>query len=81
MLYGEDNLEERNKVKQQLYDKEIDIILASSVYDVGVDLSILSGLVLCGGGKSSIKTLQRVGRVIRGGKKIFLKAVLALESP
>ena len=69
MLYGEDNLEERNKVKQQLYDKEIDIILASSVYDVGVDLSILSGLVLCGGGKSSIKTLQRVGRVIRGGKK------------
>ena len=65
MLYGEDNLEERNKVKQQLYDKEIDIILASSVYDVGVDLSILSGLVLCGGGKSSIKTLQRVGRVIQ----------------
>lgn len=72
MLYGEDTLEQRTEVKRMLLDKEIQVILASTIFDLGIDIPMLSGLVLCGGGRSSIKTLQRVGRVIRGykGKKI-----------
>lgn len=72
MLYGNDNLEKRTKVKKMLEDGEIDVILASSVFDIGVDLPMLSGLILCGGGNSTIKTLQRIGRVIRKypGKKV-----------
>lgn len=77
MLYGNDSLDKRNEVKQMLIDKEIDVILASTIFDLGIDLPILSALVLAGGGKSSIRNLQRVGRVIRsnGGKKKFAAVI------
>ncbi len=65
MLYGNDSLDERNKVKAMLVNKEIDLILSSTIFDIGLNLEELSGLVLCGGGKSSIRALQRIGRVLR----------------
>jgi superfamily II DNA or RNA helicase len=71
LLSGKDNLKYRTEIKRQLEDKEIDVILASTIFDIGLDLTPLSGLVLCGSGKSSIRALQRIGRVIRShpGKK------------
>ena len=71
MLSGSDSLERRIEVKNMLLDGKIQVILASTIFDLGVDIPALSGLVLCGGGKSSIRALQRIGRVIRGypGKK------------
>lgn len=71
MLYGNDSLDKRNEIKKKLVDKEIDLILASTIFDIGLDLPELSALILCGGGKSNIRCLQRVGRVIRPmpGKK------------
>ena len=71
VLSGDDSLERRTEVKEMLMDKKIQVILASTIFDLGVDIPALSGLVLCGGGKSSIRALQRIGRVIRGypGKK------------
>jgi hypothetical protein len=65
MLYGNDSLERRASVKQMLINKEINVILASTIFDLGVDIPELNALVLCGGGKSSIRCLQRIGRVIR----------------
>lgn len=65
MLYGNDSLEQRNDIKQQLVNKEIDLILASTIFDIGLDLPELNALILCGGGKSSIRCLQRIGRVLR----------------
>jgi len=71
MLYGNDSLKRRTEVKDMLVSKEIDLILASTIFDLGVDIPMLNALVLCGGGKSSIRALQRIGRVIRfyPGKK------------
>jgi superfamily II DNA or RNA helicase len=72
MLYGDDSLERRIEVKEMLAKKEIDTILASTIFDIGVDIPFLNALILCGSGKSSIRCLQRIGRVIRAfpGKKI-----------
>lgn len=71
MLYGNDSLDRRTEVKELLTDKKIDVILASTIFDLGVDIPMLNSLVLCGSGKSTIRSLQRIGRVIRGypGKK------------
>jgi superfamily II DNA or RNA helicase len=71
MLYGNDTLEKRTQVKQDFIDKKIDVILASTIFDLGIDLPSISALVLCGGGRSSIRCLQRIGRAIRyfDGKK------------
>lgn len=41
------------------------ITIASSIFDEGVDVKPLNALILAGGGKSSTRALQRIGRIIR----------------
>lgn len=65
LLNGNDKLEKRTIVKNQLIKGEINIILASTIFDIGLNIEELSGLVLAGSGKSKVKILQRCGRVIR----------------
>lgn len=71
LLDGNNDNEERAQVKKDLMEHKIDCVLASKIFDIGVDIPSLSGLVLACGGKSTVKALQRVGRVIRSypGKK------------
>ena len=65
LLDGSNDKEERDKVKKDLMNHKIDCVLASRIFDIGVDIPSLSGLVIACGGKSTVKALQRVGRVIR----------------
>jgi superfamily II DNA or RNA helicase len=71
ILDGSNDKDEREKVKKDLLAHKIDCVLASKIFDIGVDIPSLSGLVIACGGKSTVKALQRVGRVIRKypGKK------------
>lgn len=66
LLYGNDSLEKRNEIKDKLNNDEIDCIIASTIFDIGLDLPKLSALVLAGSGKSRVRIIQRIGRVIRG---------------
>ena len=70
-LRGEISSEERNQVKEDFINGNIDIIIATAIYDMGIDIKNLDALVLCGSGKSSVRTIQRLGRVLRPypGKK------------
>lgn len=65
LLSGKDNSKQREKIKDELESGKIKCVIASKIYDVGVDIPILSGLVIAGAGKSSVRALQRIGRVIR----------------
>ncbi len=71
LLSGKDSSENREIAKRRLENKELDCVIASKIFDIGVDLPSLSGLVIASGGKSSVRALQRIGRVIRKypGKK------------
>lgn len=64
-INGDAPIEERQAVKTLFNINKIDIIIASSIFDTGVDLPILDALILAGSGKSSIRALQRIGRIIR----------------
>ena len=61
----------RQNVKKEFESGNLDCLIASSVFDIGIDIPCLDGLILAGGGKSTVRCLQRVGRVIRNypGKK------------
>jgi len=61
----------RQQVKADFEDGKLNCLIASSVFDIGIDIPCLDGLILAGGGKSTVRCLQRVGRVIRNfpGKK------------
>jgi superfamily II DNA or RNA helicase len=67
MLYddldGEDAIFLNSKSKVKDYDHRI--IIATSILDEGIDLPDREVIIMATGGKSSIKVLQRIGRVLR----------------
>jgi len=83
ILDGSNDKEEREKVKKDLQEHKIDCVLASRIFDIGVDIPSLSGLVIACCGKSTVKALQRVGRVIRKypGKKFAVIIDFADQAP
>lgn len=83
ILDGSNDKDEREKVKKDLMAHKIDCVLASRIFDIGVDIPSLSGLVIACGGKSTVKALQRVGRVIRKypGKKFAVVIDFADQAP
>lgn len=76
ILSGKDKSETRERIKAELEDGKIKCLAASKIFDIGVDLPILSGLIIAGGGKSSVRALQRIGRVIRPYPEKQMSAVL-----
>ena len=68
LINGESPEDDRLDLKRKFLGGEADVIISSGILDQGFDLPALDALVLCGGGKSSAKALQRVGRVLRTNK-------------
>jgi superfamily II DNA or RNA helicase len=65
LLSGKDNIDKRNKIIKDFKDKKIDLILASNIFDIGVNVKEVDSLIITSGGKSRYRSLQRVGRAIR----------------
>ena len=63
----------RQELKDKLRNKQIDVVIASVVWQEGIDIPELSSVVIAGGGRSVIAALQRVGRGMRraAGKDTF----------
>lgn len=71
-LDGKKSTKKRLQCIQDMKDGKIDVLVASKIFDQGVDIPELDALILAGSGKSSGRALQRIGRVIRlfEGKEI-----------
>lgn len=54
-----------NQVIRDFNEGKIDVLIGTSTLDEGVDIPSLSAVILAGGGKSRLKTLQRIGRGLR----------------
>lgn len=63
-LSGRDYSSVRNNTIQEMREERMGLI-ATTIADEGLDIKRLSGLILAGGGKSSTRALQRIGRVLR----------------
>jgi len=70
-LDGAKSAKKRMDAIQDMKDGKIQVLIASKIFDQGVDIPELDALILAGSGKSSGRALQRIGRVIRTapGKK------------
>lgn len=62
-LQGKDSLDERKKILEEV--QSTGGVLITTLFDEGFDYPDLRSLILAGGGKSAIKTIQRVGRGLR----------------
>jgi len=64
-IYSKVNKMVRKKYLQQIRDRELDVIIGTSLADEGLDLPALDALILAGAGKSQTRMIQRIGRVLR----------------
>jgi len=66
--HGSSSMEARKHAVQSLRDGSEQLVIASVIFDQGVDVPELSGLVIAGGGKAHHVVVQRVGRGSRPSK-------------
>jgi len=64
-ISGKDPAFVRKKTIDDMRQGRSGVMIASTIADEGLDIKPLQGLILAGGGKSSVKALQRVGRTLR----------------
>jgi len=55
----------RKKYIDQVRNKQLDVILGTSLADEGLNIPALDSLILAGGGKSPTRVIQRIGRTLR----------------
>lgn len=68
-IKGKDKSSKKDNAINDLLSGELPVLIATPIFDEGLDLVQLEGLVLCSGGKSETKLRQRIGRALRIDKK------------
>lgn len=64
-LNGDTPVKVRRATVKEVREGKIPVLIASTIFDEGLDLPELRSLILAGGGKSKVKMLQRLGRGLR----------------
>jgi len=64
-LHGEDSDEDRSEALRALSAGELEVLIATPIFDVGVDIPELRSVVVASGGSSAIACIQRLGRAMR----------------
>lgn len=66
-----------NLVLKDFNDGKIDALIGTSTLDEGADIPSLSAVILAGGGKGRLKTIQKVGRAMR--QKVGLNCTFIID--
>ncbi len=64
-LSGESPKKKRQENIKKLRNREISCIVSTVIFDEGIDVRPLDTLLLAGQGKSKVRAMQRVGRILR----------------
>jgi superfamily II DNA or RNA helicase len=67
-LSGRDSSETRESIKETYNDKVdtfVFVLIASTIFNEGVDMPEVNVIIVAAGGKSEVQTIQRVGRGLR----------------
>ncbi len=68
-ISGEDDQKTRKAALDELAAGHIDVLIGSTILDVGVDVPAVGMIILAGGGKAEVALRQRIGRGLRAKKK------------
>lgn len=68
-IYGESDHATRKAQLKKLADGELDVLIGSTILDVGVDVPAVGMIILAGGGKAEVALRQRIGRGLRFKRK------------
>lgn len=68
-IRGENDQAERKRALTRLGTGAIDVLIGTTILDVGVDVPAVAMVQLAGGGKAEVALRQRIGRGLRAKKK------------
>lgn len=70
-INGSSSKNDRNLAKNRMKSGTMDVLIATSIFDEGIDMPRVSAVIFAGAGKSKVSVVQRVGRILRpsDGKK------------
>lgn len=72
-IHGSEDDDIRKGALASFSEGNLPVLVASRILDEGVDCQNIDALILAGSRKSTIKTLQRLGRGLRGSKLIAVE--------
>jgi len=83
LVTGVVKAEKRKEIYDALRRGEIEVLIATTLADEGLDLPPLRTLIIALGGKSKTRTLQRIGRLVRPyeGKRVAVAYELKENYP
>ena len=64
-ISGKSGMKKRRQVIQDMRNGKAQLVIASTIADVGLDVPRLQSIIEAGAGKSSVTALQRLGRIMR----------------
>lgn len=64
-IFGDSDQETRTAALEDLRDGRIDVLIGSTILDVGVDVPAVGMVALAGAGKAEVALRQRIGRGLR----------------
>lgn len=67
-IRGEDSQEQRQAALDALGSGKLDVLIGTTILDVGVDVPSVGQVILAGGGKAEVAVRQRIGRGLRAKK-------------
>lgn len=67
-IRGENDQDERKAALDRLASGDLDVVIGTTILDVGVDVPSLGMIILAGGGKAEVAHRQRIGRGLRAKK-------------
>jgi superfamily II DNA or RNA helicase len=67
-IRGENDQDERKRALGLLQSGKINVLIGSTILDVGVDVPAIGMIILAGGGKAEVAHRQRIGRAAREKK-------------
>jgi len=67
-IFGEHNQAERAAAINALKERRIDVLIGSTILDVGVDVPAIGMVIIASAGKAEVASRQRIGRGLRAKK-------------
>lgn len=83
LIHGLDKIAVREEAKEFLLEDKKNIVLASNIWKKGEDIQWIHTLIIAGGGKGTVMTIQRFGRATRihkGTNKVKAKVIDFLDN-
>ena len=72
-IHGTESTEVRQNALDDFANRNLPVLIASTILDEGVDVPTIDCLICAGSRKSRIRTMQRLGRGLRGSKLIVVE--------